>query len=108
MRLIWGIFKMSMDAKARKALSVIQRCVAAKRYVVLPHFVQRMDQRGFFWADVLAVLDEPDEVRFDGHDRYARPKWVIEGKTVGELDIGLVCVLDTDDRGRVTVFITIY
>jgi len=61
-------------------------------------------------ADVTSRIpgDDRTTVRFDGHDRYDRPKWVIEGKTVGELDIGLVCVLDTDDHGRVTVFITIY
>ncbi len=99
---------MSMDAKARKALGVIQKCVAAKRYIVLPHFVQRMDRRGFFWADVLAVIDGPGDVRFDGHDRFDRPKWIVSGETIDGLDVELVCAIDRDDRGNVTVFITIY
>ena len=99
---------MSMGAKARRALGVIQECVAAKRYVVLPHFVHRMDRRGFFWADVLAVIDNPSDVHFDGHDRYDRPKWIVTGKTADGLTVKLVCAIDRDDRGNVTVFITIF
>ncbi len=99
---------MGMDAKARKALGVIQQCVAAKRYVVLTHFAKRMDQRAFFWADVLAVIDEPSNVRFDGRDRFDRPKWIVSGRTVDGLGVDLVCAIDHDDRGNVTVFITIY
>ncbi len=99
---------MSMDAKARRALGVIQQCVAAKRYVVLPHFVHRMDRRGFFWADVLAVIDDPSDVRFDGRDRFDRPKWIVSGGTIDGLTVELVCAIDRDDRGNVTVFITVY
>ena len=99
---------MSMDAKARRALGVIQKCVAAKRYVVLTHFLKRMDQRGFFWADVLSVIDEPSSVRFDGRDRFDRPKWIVAGDTIDGLAVELVCAIDCDDRGNVTVFITIY
>ena len=99
---------MSMDAKARRALGVIQDCVAAKRYRVLRHFVQRMDRRGYFWADVLAVINDPSEVRFDGRDKFDRPKWIIAGKTIDGLTVELVCAIDRDDRGNVTVFITVY
>ncbi|MCH7884413.1 MAG: DUF4258 domain-containing protein [Planctomycetes bacterium] len=99
---------MNMDAKARKALGVIQECVAAKRYIVLPHFVQRMDRRGFFWADVLAVIDSPGDVRHDGRDRFDRPKWIVSGETIDGLGVELVCTIDRDDRGNLTVFITIY
>lgn len=99
---------MSMDAKARRALGVIQKCVAAKRYVVLPHFVQRMDRRGFFWADLLAVIHDPCNVRSDGCDRFDRPKWIVGGDTIDGLAVELVCAIDRDDRGNVTVFITIY
>ncbi len=99
---------MSMDAKARRALSVIRRCVAAKRFVVLPHFLKRMDQRGFFWPDLLTVLDRPDDVRSAGPDRFGRPKWIVAGSTIDGLSIELVCALDTDERGHTTVFITIY
>ncbi len=99
---------MSMDAKARRTLGVIQDCVTAKRYVVLPHFVHRMDRRGFFWADVLAVINDPSDVRFDGRDRFDRPKWIVSGGTIDGLTVELVCAIDRDDRGNVTVFITVY
>lgn len=99
---------MSMDAKARKALSLIRECVAAERYVVLPHFVQRLDKRGLFWPDVRAVLDDPSGVRDGGRERYDRPKWIVAGDAPDGLPIEIVCVLDEDERGNVTVFITIY
>lgn len=97
-----------MDAKARRALTIIRDCVAEDRFMVLPHFTHRMNQRGFFWGDVLAVLDSPTTVRDDGRDRYDRPKWIVAGSTADDLVIEMVCAIDTDDRGRTTVFITIY
>lgn len=99
---------MSMDAKARKALETIRRCVAAKRFILLPHFTKRLDERAFFWGDVLAVVDAPSNVRSSGHDEYDRPKWLLSGNTPDGIDLEFLCVLDTDDRGKVTVFITIY
>lgn len=98
----------SMDAKARKALGIIRDCVAEDRFEVLSHFTLRMNERGFFWGDVLAVLDSPTTVRDDGRDRYDRPKWIVGGSTADGLAIEMVCAIDTDDRGRVTVFITVY
>jgi hypothetical protein len=97
-----------MDAKARRAWGVIQACAAAQRYVVLPHFLQRLDHRGFFWPNIQAVIDDPIDVRFDGRDKYDRPKWIITGRTVDRVDIALVCTIDRDDDGNVIVFITIY
>ena len=97
-----------MNAAARRALTVIRDCVTAERYVLLPHFTRRMDERGFFWADLLAVIDSPRSVRDGGRDRYGRPKWIVAGKAADDLEIELVCAIDTDDRGRLTVFITIY
>jgi len=99
---------MSMDAKGRKALETIQRCVEADRFVILPHFTKRLDERGFFWPDVQAVVDAPANVRSGGRDEFDRPKWLVSGNTPDEIEIEFLCVLDTDDRGRVTVFITIY
>lgn len=108
MRLLWSILHESMDAKARKALDTIRDCVAAERYSVLPHFRQRLTERGFFWPDVLAVLDQPGSVKNDGRDRYRRPKWIVAGDTPDGVALEMVCVIDTDERGRMTVFITIY
>jgi len=97
-----------MDAKARKALAVIRECIAAERFIPIRHFLDRMNERGLFWPDVLAIVDEPDVVRYDGEDEFDRPRWIIGGKAPDGLDAEFVCVLDTDDRGDVTVFITIY
>lgn len=108
MRLEWGIFTMSMDAKARRALTVIRKCIDEERFRLLPHFRQRLAERGFCWPDVLVVIDSPADVRYDGRDEFDRPKWIIGGKADYGLPMELVCVIDTDDRGRFTVFITIY
>lgn len=97
-----------MEAKARRALAVIQDCIDEDRFLVLPHFTKRMDQRGYFWSDVLAIIDKPSDVQSDGVDEYDRPRWIITGKDLTELAVELVCVIDTDDDGNVTVFITIY
>ena len=97
-----------MDAKTRKALSVILRSVDDGRYQLTMHFTHRMDQRGMFWPDVLAVLDDPTGVRSGGTDRYDRPKWLLAGTATDECELELVCVLDVDEHGDVTVFITIY
>ncbi len=97
-----------MDAKARKALSVIRHCVSMRRFRLSPHFTQRMDQRVMFWPDVLAILDAPTNVRPGGMERYGRPKWIIAGKVASGEPMELVCVLDIDEDGDVTVFITIY
>lgn len=99
---------MSMDAKSRKALETIQSCVAADRYFVVAHFRQRLAERGFFWPDALAVVDSPSQVRSDGRDEFDRAKWIVTGKTPDGVALEMLCVLDTDDRGNVTVFITIY
>jgi hypothetical protein len=97
-----------MDAKAHAALLTVRACVAVERYLVLPHFRQRLGRRGLLWTDVLTVLDEPATVRFDGHDDLKRPKWCLAGMAVDGEKLEFVCVLDVDERGEYTVFITIY
>jgi len=97
-----------MDTTARKALNAIRKCVAAGRYRVLTHFAQRMDERGLFWPDVLAVLRQPDDVRDGGPERWGRPKWIVAGESAAGERVELVCVLDRDEHGNLAVFITIY
>jgi len=94
-----------MDAKAREALHTIRDCCAQDRFRLLPHFRKRMAQRGLLWPDILAVLDEPEDVRGGKHDRHRRPKWIIRGTAIDGLAIEFVCVLDD---GELAVFITIY
>ena len=99
---------MTMGRKASRALLTIRACVSAGRYSVLTHFVQRMDRRGLVWPDILAVLDSPGTVRSGGTDRYGRDKWLGSGTAADGEPIEFVCVLDVDECGKVTVFITIY
>jgi hypothetical protein len=97
-----------MDAPGRRALSAIRRCIEAGHFTVLRHFTRRMDQRGLVWPDVLAAIDRPGDVRGAGRDRFNRPKWIVTGDAPDGLPIELVCVLDVNERGDMTVFITIY
>lgn len=97
-----------MDAPNRQALSIIRRCVARGRVILLSHFRDQLALRNWMWVDVLAVLDAPSDVRDGGEEEWGRPKWIVSGETADGLDIELVCVLDHDDHGNVTVFVTIY
>jgi hypothetical protein len=97
-----------MNTEARKALTTIRWCIDRKRYRMLPHFRQRMALRGLVWGDILAVIDDPAEVRDGGLDRYDRPKWLIGGAAADGLPVEFVCVLDHDEQGHAAVFITMY
>ena len=97
-----------MDAKARTALRTVQDCLASGRYRVLVHFLQRMDVRGLFWPDIQAVVDSAQVVQDDGPDEFGRPKWRLRGRTTDRLELEIVCALDRDERGELTVFITAY
>jgi hypothetical protein len=97
-----------MKPDLRQALAVVRRCVAAGRYVLLPHFTRRMDQRGFVWPDALLVLTEATRVQHNGLDHHGREKWIIGGTTADGVPLDMVCVLDTDEYGSITVFITAY
>lgn len=97
-----------MNAEAKQALETIRECVAAEQYRLLIHFRLRMATRGLVWPDVLAALDDPKDVRYDGPDRHERPKWIVSGVAADGLAVEFVCVLDEDDSGGWTVFITIY
>lgn len=99
---------MSMDAEARSALAVIRRCVATDRYRLLVHFRQRLAERGLVWPDVLAVVDAPSDVRPGGPESLGRPKWLVSGIAGDGRPIEFVCVLDEDEQGQITLFVTIY
>ncbi|MBI1851048.1 MAG: hypothetical protein HYR85_11960 [Planctomycetes bacterium] len=59
-------------------------------------------------TDVLAVLDAPNLIRYDGTDRLERPKWLVRGPAAGEFELELVCILDIDEQGHFTIFATTY
>ncbi len=97
-----------MNRDAKRALRTIQQCVEADRFQVLKHFRDRLAERNMLWVDVLAMLEEPGDVRDDGVDDYGREKWVLVGEGADGLPIECVCVLDSDDEGEMTVFFTLY
>lgn len=96
-----------MDAKAKRALSTLRRCVAQDRVGMSRHFKERMEQRGLLWPDILVVIDAPSAVRPDGLDRFGRPKWILTGRATDGLGLEIVFAIRTepDEAG---VFITIY
>lgn len=65
-----------------------------------------MDQRGLFWTDVQAVIDDPEDVRSQGMDRYGRAKWVVSGEAATGDSIEIVCAIELDETE--TEFITLY
>lgn len=92
----------------KRALAVISRCISTGRVIVLEHFVRRLDKRGLFWSDVLAVLSTPTRIRPDGFDDWGRERWIIRGRSADLGDVEIVCVLGTNERGEVTVFVTLF
>jgi hypothetical protein len=92
--------------EARRAIAVIRECIDTDRYALTIHFSQRMEQRGLFWPDVQAVIDNPEDVRSQGMDEYNRPKWIIRGEPIIGDDIEIVCVIEIDETE--TEFITLY
>lgn len=97
-----------MDDDARRALATVRRCLASERYLLLPHFLQRMDERGMVWPDVVAVIDELASVVPDGVDDWGRPRWIIAGDAPDGLSLGVVCVIGRNAADVVTVFITLF
>lgn len=97
-----------VDADARQAWKLICRCLQQGRYRQTSHLRQRMAERGLFWPDVVAVLDDPRSVRGGGNDEIGRPKWLVEGIAVDGRSVELVCAIEIDGHGRTTVFITLY
>lgn len=95
-----------VTAEARRAIAVIRECIESDRYALSLHFSRRMQQRGLFWPDVQAVIEDPQDVWSQGMDDYDRPKWVVCGDAAGGGEIEIVCAIESDDSG--TEFITIY
>jgi hypothetical protein len=97
-----------MTPAARNALHLIRKCIDADRFILTAHFSQRMDERGMVWPDVIAAIDDPIEVRSGGSDEVGRPKWHIAGRAADRLKFELVCILDEDEAGHTTVFVTLF
>ena len=65
-----------------------------------------MEERGLFWVDVQAIIDQPTDVWSQGMDRYDRPKWIVAGEGALGEEIEIVCAIELDESE--TEFITIY
>lgn len=97
-----------MDAHARRALSVIRRCIANDRVRLTAHFRVRLTERGVLWADVLAVFDAPSGLRADGTDDNGRARWIVRGAAADGTSMGVVCAIGRDVGGTLTVFVTAF
>ncbi len=97
-----------MDDEARQALATIRDCVRRDRVRIKPHFTERMHERGLYWADVIAVIDEPAGIRENGCDDAGRAKWIVAGSAYDGLNVEIVVALDRDARGKLTVFLTMF
>jgi hypothetical protein len=95
-----------VTAEGRRAIVVIQECIEADRYALTIHFSERMEERGLFWPDVRAVIDDPKDIRSQGMDNYNRPKWIIRGRAALDKEIEIVCAIEMDETEA--VFITLY
>jgi hypothetical protein len=65
-----------------------------------------MRQRGLYWPDVQAIIDDPQDIRSQGTDKYGRAKWIIRGEAAFGGEIEVVCAIEIDETG--TEFITLY
>ncbi len=65
-----------------------------------------MEERGLFWPDVQAVIDDPQDVRSGGMDKYVRLRWIVRGTAATGEEIEIVCAIELDHRG--IEFLTIY
>jgi len=72
------------------------------------HFVQRMDERGLFLPDVLAIVDHPARVRMQGTDEFGRPRCLLAGHLTDGTAAELLAVIEAEPAGHFTVFITVY
>jgi len=94
--------------RGRNALTIIQRCVDEGAYALHEHFVQRMDERGLFLPDVLAIVDHPARVRMQGTDEFGRPRCLLAGHLTDGTAAELLAVIEAEPAGHFTVFITVY
>lgn len=97
-----------MTAPARRAIRLIQECIEQGKFILTTHFSRRMDERAFFWPDVLATIEDPRGVRSGGLDELGRPIWLVTGRVGGRLFVEIVCVLDKYEHGDQAVFVTLY
>jgi hypothetical protein len=90
----------------RRALELIWQCIEQDRVILTRHFEQRMVQRGMFWGDILAIIEQPSDARNDGFDGLGRERWLIAGRTLQGLTAELLCAIDAADP--LTLMVTIY
>src|SRR5687767_8431325 len=92
-----------------EALEIIQNCVAADRFLVLPHLRKQRSRRGALWDELRLIIDSPNRVRFDGYDAAGREKWALYGYTDKRQRMALICLLDATQEGDdFVVFMTVH
>ena len=83
---------------AREALQLIRGYVAAGRYVIVGHALQRMRERRVSEGDVVSALKAGRSCRPEPHER-----WKVVGPDLDGEDLAVVVVLE-DGVVVVTVF----
>ena len=91
-----------------EAIGTIRECVEADRVIIKDHCAQRLAERGLFWGDLLCLLDSPTRVRKDGEDEFGRERWFVRGRLGEDYAAEVLCVIDIDMDGPMTVFVTVY
>jgi hypothetical protein len=92
----------------QEAIKVICKCLDAGQFLPTEHFDQRMEERGLFWWDIVAVIEQPNKIENDGYDTWGRNRWLVSGDTPDNLPIKIVCALEERDDGGFVVLITIH
>jgi len=57
---------------------------------------------------VLAVIDDPTDVRDDGVDNLGRDKWIFVGNSADGETMEIVIVIDQDELGNTSILVTLY
>ncbi len=83
---------------------LILLCIDQSSFEFNDHFIQGLDRRGLFFADVLLMVQSPGTIRLDGDDEFGRQRVLLRGEVVGGEAELLVCV----EPEPFCEFITIY
>jgi hypothetical protein len=92
----------------QEVVAIVQTCIEQRRYRMTRHFQDRLEERKFFWGDVLAVIDKPTYVRENGVDDRGRDKWIFGGTSLDRIDLEIVIVIHQDETGNLSILVTIY
>ena len=71
-----------MTAEGQRAIATIRECIESDHFSLSVHFRERMDQRGLFWPDLQAIIEDPQDIQL-------RPDWK---SPMATLQVGLIAL----------------